>query len=424
MFKRKRNAGHFQRAARPRTAAKKRLLEKHPKSWLLKKARAAHLDAMYELYVRTRDNTWLDKLFQLVSAESFCEDDKNYATAIKWFTKCAENGHIDAMFYVAECFELGRGVDENWSTAAEWYAKCAQIAENGLPNILQETAMYNLAEQYYHGVGVDKNFATSRRFYTKAANEGNTSAMYSLGRMYLTGEGVKKNSTMARKWFTKAADGGCAKAMYQIAHYFHFARRPNKNLATAVKWYTNAADEGSKAADEESIKVAGSAMNNLGECFKEGGHGIEQNWATAVKWYKKAAEGGTRSPWGGTNYTSMYNLGSCYELGNGVRKNLNEAWMWYEKAHDAQTTNPHPNQAKHDVHQHFARLEKAGALDPNFRSPRYVGSLSYLYCTSSSHHVHYGNNPRKFGNTYNWLDFRYVELNRWGYISHRLRWRR
>ena len=422
MFKRKRNAGHFQRAARPRTAAKKRLLETHPKSWLLKKARAAHLDAMYELYVRTRDNTWLDKLFQL--AESFYEDDKNYATAIKWFTKCAENGHPDAMFYVAECFKFGCGVDQNSSTAAEWYAKCAETAENGLPHIYRGDAMYNLAIHYALGDGVDKNLATSRRFYTKAANEGNTSAMYRLGRMYLTGEGVQKNSTRARKWFSKAADGGCAEAMYQIAHYFHFARRPNKNLATAVKWYTNAADEGSKAADEESIQVAGSAMNNLGECFKEGGHGIEQNWATAVKWYKKAAEGGTRSPWGGTNYTSMYNLGSCYELGNGVRKNLNEAWMWYEKAHDAQTTNPHPNQAKHDVHQHFARLEKAGALDPNFRSPRYVGSLSYFYCTSSSHHVHYGNNPRQFGNTYNWLDFRYVELNRWGYISHRLRWRR
>ena len=34
-------------------------------SWLRKNARAAHPDAMYELYVRTRDNIWLDKLYVL-----------------------------------------------------------------------------------------------------------------------------------------------------------------------------------------------------------------------------------------------------------------------------------------------------------------------------------------------------------------------
>ena len=398
MFKRKRNAGQFQRAARPRTVADERpLIRRAPHARLLKKARAAHPDAMYELYVRTRDNSWLDKLFEL--AESFYEGDavdKNYATAIKWFTKCAENGHPDAMFSVAECFLYGCGVDQNSSTAAEWYAKCAETAENGLPHILRRTAMYNLGVLYALGDGVDKNLATSRRFYTKAAKEGEIDAMFDLGLMYKKGEGVQKNSTKARTWFTKAADGGHAEAMYQIAQYFHLARRANKNLATAVKWYTKVAEKG-------SIKVASYAMNNLGECFKEGGDGVEQNWATAVKWYTKAAEGGR-------NYTAMYNLGSCYELGNGVRrKNLNEAWMWYKKAHDAQTTNPDPAAPKQDAHRHFARLEKAGALDPTFRSPRYVGSYSYLYSTSSSHISH--TIPKQYG-TFNWLDMKYVELRR------------
>ena len=413
MFKRKRNAGQFQRAARPRTVADERpLIRRAPHARLLKKARAAHPDAMYELYVRTRDNTWLDKLFELAESFYYGGDavDKNYATAIKWFTKCAENGHPDAMFYVAECFKFGCGVDQNSSTAAEWYAKCAETAENGLPHIYRGDAMYNLAIHYALGDGVDKNLATSRRFYTKAAKEGHTSAMFNLGLMYKNGEGVQKNSTKARKWFTKAADGGDAKAMYQIANYFHLARRANKNLATAVKWYTKVAEKG-------SIKVASYAMNNLGECFKEGGDGVEQNWATAVKWYKKAAEGGTRSPWGGTNYTSMYNLGSCYELGNGVQKNLREAWMWYKKAHNAQTTNPDPTAPKQDAHRHFARLEKAGALDPTFRSPRYVGSLSYLYSTSSSHISH---TPCHFGQTSNWLDLKFLTL-RWGNIDHAIR---
>jgi len=256
--------------------------------------------------------------------------------------------------------------------------------------------MYNLGVLYALGDGVDKNLATSRRFYTKAAKEGEIDAMFDLGLMYKKGEGVQKNSTKARTWFTKAADGGHAEAMYQIAQYFHLARRANKNLATAVKWYTKVAEKG-------SIKVASYAMNNLGECFKEGGDGVEQNWATAVKWYTKAAEGGR-------NYTAMYNLGLCYEFGNGVRrKNLNEAWMWYKKAHDAQTTNPDPAAPKQDAHRHFARLEKAGALDPTFRSPRYVGSLSYLYSTSSSHISH--TIPKQYG-TFNWLDMKYVELRR------------
>ena len=54
VIKRKRRIGQFQRATRPRTAAKKRPLETHPNSWLLKKANVAHPgampEAMYELF--------------------------------------------------------------------------------------------------------------------------------------------------------------------------------------------------------------------------------------------------------------------------------------------------------------------------------------------------------------------------------------
>ena len=186
MFKRKRNAGQFQRATRPRTADKRPKIQRKNLSWLRKKANAAHPEvmpeAMYELYRRTGDDTWLVKLTSL--ARCFAEGkgvEQNWTKAVEWYTKAAEKGHGDAMYNIGVCFEKGEGVEQNWTKAVEWY--------------------------------------------TKAAEKGHSSAMSNLGRCFEKGEGVEQNLAKAVEWYTKAVDHGRAKAKA----YLERARRMMQN---------------------------------------------------------------------------------------------------------------------------------------------------------------------------------------------------
>ena len=136
MFKRKRNAGQFQRTTRPRTVKDERpLIRRAPHAWLLKKANAAHPEvmpeAMYELYRRTGDDSWLVKLTSL--ARSFAEGkgvEQNWTKAVEWYTKAAEKGHSDAMNNLGCCFWKGEGVEQNWTKAAEWYTKAAEKGDS------------------------------------------------------------------------------------------------------------------------------------------------------------------------------------------------------------------------------------------------------------------------------------------------------
>ena len=67
-------------------------------------------------------------------------------------------------------------------------------------------------------------------------------------------------------------------------------------------------------------------MNNIGNLYKNGGHGVTKNLATAGSWYRKSAEAGEE--------VGQHNLGDCYYDGDGVTKNLGTARSWFQKAAD------------------------------------------------------------------------------------------
>ena len=65
------------------------------------------------------------------NGEGVPEDD---ATAVKWYTKAAEQGNADAQYNLGLCMTDGRGVPEDDATAVKWYTKAA---EQGMP-VLKE----------------------------------------------------------------------------------------------------------------------------------------------------------------------------------------------------------------------------------------------------------------------------------------------
>ena len=74
----------------------------------------------------------------------------DYAEALKWWTRAAQQGHRSAQNELGYACEHGRGTAQNVNAAFHWY----QLSANqGLP-----AAQYNLAFLYERGLGVSQDY--------------------------------------------------------------------------------------------------------------------------------------------------------------------------------------------------------------------------------------------------------------------------
>ena len=133
---------------------------------------------------------------------------KDYAEAVKWYRKTAEQGNASAQFSLGYCYKNGQGVTQDYAEAVKWYMKAA---EQGYAR-----AQCNLGLCYEKGQGVSQDFAEGVKWYKKAAEKGNAPAQYNLGICYKKGEGVEKNIDEAIKWFSKCAEQGDEDAKKQL----------------------------------------------------------------------------------------------------------------------------------------------------------------------------------------------------------------
>ncbi|MBQ7217561.1 MAG: SEL1-like repeat protein [Synergistaceae bacterium] len=125
---------------------------------------------------------------------------KNYAEAVKWYRKAAEQGYAMAQFNLGYMYDQGYGVRQDYVGAVKWYHKSA---EQGLA-----LAQNYLGGMYDRGKGVKQDYVEAVKWYRKAAKQGNAPAEYNLGTMYENGTVVVKNLQETRKWYQKAADHG------------------------------------------------------------------------------------------------------------------------------------------------------------------------------------------------------------------------
>ena len=80
--------------------------------------------------------------------------------AVKWFTKAAKQGDVEAMWGLGECYEGALGVRHNDRKAFLWYKRAAERGH--------EEAMSTLGLYYQRGIGVKKNLDIAADWYDKA----------------------------------------------------------------------------------------------------------------------------------------------------------------------------------------------------------------------------------------------------------------
>ncbi|MFZ6735701.1 tetratricopeptide repeat protein [Undibacterium sp. Ji42W] len=166
------------------------------------------------------------------------------AEALKWFTKAAEQAHLDAAVMVADYYFDGRGVNKNLDEAIRWYSKAA---EQG-----QSLAQIKLAHLYADGTGVKKDRKRVLELMTAAAEKGQAVAQSELGLMYLNGlYGAYANAEKAAYWFLLSArqNDAIGQRMLGLINEKGLGGYTQDHLA-ASQWYGRAARQGDAEASK------------------------------------------------------------------------------------------------------------------------------------------------------------------------------
>ncbi len=94
-------------------------------------------------------------------------------------------------------YSEGKGAPRDYAKAVGWWRKAA---EQGYAK-----AQYNLGVMYDEGLGVPQDYAEAVKLYRKAAEQGDAVAQGNLGLMYDNGQGVTQDYAQAHKWYNLAA---------------------------------------------------------------------------------------------------------------------------------------------------------------------------------------------------------------------------
>ena len=127
---------------------------------------------------------------------------QDYAQALSWYRKAAEQGYAPAQANLGVMYANGRGVAQDYAQALSWFRKAAEqgdaVGQNGLGVV------------YANGRGVAQDYAQALSWFRKAAEQGYAAAQSNLGIMYGNGQGVAQDYAQALSWNRKAAEQGDA----------------------------------------------------------------------------------------------------------------------------------------------------------------------------------------------------------------------
>lgn len=212
---------------------------------------------------------------------------EDYRLALEAFSKAANKGDAEALYYLGRMHESGAGIKTDRKKAVELYEKA------GENNSTQ--ALKRLAVLYLQGGGaVVQNYKKAEERLKKAVLLGDAEAEYTYGNMllegrfvpkdneqgfatllsaakkefspaqlatgklYLEGIGTKPDRKNAHHWFYKAAINGNPQGMYETAVDFETGRGVEKLPGNAHLFYNLAAANGIEQAQAKLMELSSS----------------------------------------------------------------------------------------------------------------------------------------------------------------------
>ena len=217
--------------------------------------------------------------------------EQDYGRAVYWYTKAAEQWHVEAEYRLRDLRDRFGDFGENSASKTDTKVSPTFTPRNTptpkatiTPTITQRTFdNYNFS--------LDSNDKEFQDWLAWAA-KGDIIAHHNLGWCYKTGQKVAQDRQKALYWYTKAAEQGDAEAQNEVGTFYSTGKGGEQDHEKAVYWFTKAAEQGEIYAQA-----------NLGWCY-ENGAGVEQDYQKAIYWYTKSAEHGN-----GMAKSALKNLG-------------------------------------------------------------------------------------------------------------------
>ena len=125
---------------------------------------------------------------------------QDYAEAVRWYRKAADQGHAKAQSDLGVMYKNGEGVSQDYAEAVKWYRKAA---EQGYA-----LAQSNLGVMYGAGKGVPQNYIQAHMWYNLAATQGNEIAKENrdIVAKRMTPAQIAESQELARKWFKEHSE--------------------------------------------------------------------------------------------------------------------------------------------------------------------------------------------------------------------------
>ena len=159
----------------------------------------------------------------------------------------------------------------------------------GIQNLLlpaceegDENAMFWMAECYDVGWGIEPDGQKAFALRRKLAELGHVDQQINMGNYYREGDIVKRNPSAAFCWYIKAAKQGYWLGEVLVADRYFKGDGVKQDYKKAVKWYELAA-----AHPDKEVWDWDHPAKQLAQCYKEG-LGVKKDLKKAAEWYDKA----------------------------------------------------------------------------------------------------------------------------------------
>jgi TPR repeat protein len=231
------------------------LLETAPPANVLPPASSPGTDDLEFLRLQAEEG-FQDKQYQYAYYLTiYQQQPSDLVLAKDWFTKAAEQGHLEACYRLGVIYSVGL-IDgtANLHEATKWFLKAATRGHSG--------AQFELGKYCLQGEGVIKSAEKAKAWLQLAAHQYHSGAQFMLGRMYETGNGVSPDLELSFKWYKLAADSGYPAALYKAAEMAENGIGTESNKQLAKNWYTQAHAQGlpGKFSDPKQSSVASSSQ--------------------------------------------------------------------------------------------------------------------------------------------------------------------
>ena len=119
----------------------------------------------------------------------------------EYYKKASELGEVKAIVYVGIAYKQGYVVKRNYEVAFNHFKKAFELKDEYL-------ASYYLAECYELGQGVEKDENAAVLYYTMGAEKGNINSMLALARIYKDGLGkIEKDDELSARYLFMSGYG-------------------------------------------------------------------------------------------------------------------------------------------------------------------------------------------------------------------------